>query len=139
MLAHAEFTADTAGYEQLLGWLRVVRHPHPHRCRGHRLLRRRPDEVPAPPRRRVVEVNRPDRGPAGSAASQTRLDAESAARRALAVEDRGHPEDTTTIVEAIRVLRIARSGAVKSHTAGYNQPKDLIVTAPDELRDSPAR
>ena len=46
------------------------------------------------------------------------------------------PKDTTTIVEAIRALRIARSGAVKSRTAGYNQLKDLIVTAPDELRQT---
>jgi transposase len=32
------------------------------------------------------------------------------------------------------VLRIARTGAVKSRTAAYNQLKDLIITAPDELR-----
>jgi transposase len=46
------------------------------------------------------------------------------------------PKDTTTIVEAIRVLRIARTGAVKSRTAAYNQLKDLIITAPDALRES---
>jgi transposase len=46
------------------------------------------------------------------------------------------PKDTTTIVEAIRVLRIARVGAVKSRTAAYNQLKDLIITAPDSLRET---
>jgi hypothetical protein len=34
------------------------------------------------------------------------------------------------------VLRIARTGAVKSRTAAYNQLKDLIITAPDSLRET---
>jgi transposase len=34
------------------------------------------------------------------------------------------------------VLRIARTGAVKSRTAAFNQLKDLIITAPDSLRET---
>jgi transposase len=44
------------------------------------------------------------------------------------------PKDRTGLVEAIRVLRVARAGAVKARTAALNQLKDLITTAPEELR-----
>ncbi len=54
----------------------------------------------------------------------------------LPAKTESHPRDTTTVVEAIRVLRIARTGAVKSRTAAYNQLKDLIITAPDRLPET---
>jgi hypothetical protein len=85
---------------------------------------------------RVIEVNRPDRRSRRIRGKSDPLDAESAARRALAGEDQVIPKDTTTIVEAIRALRIARTGAVKSRTAAYNQLRDLILTAPDSLRET---
>ena len=37
-------------------------------------------------------------------------------------------------MEAIRLLRVAREGAVRARAAAYNQLFELIVTAPDELR-----
>ena len=100
------------------------------------MLRRWRDTIPAPPphTRDRGEPARPS-CPAGPGKSDP-LDAESAARRALAGEDQVTPKDTTTIVEAIRVLRIARTGAVKSRTAAFNQLKDLIITAPDSLRET---
>ena len=136
LLGAREFTADTAGYEHLLGWLQSfgtltqigVEGTGCYGAGLTRFLRRRGVEV--------VEVNRPDRRSRRVRGKSDPLDAESAARRALAEEDHVIPKDTTTIVEAIRVLRIARTGAVKSRTAAYNQPKDLIITAPDTLRDS---
>lgn len=64
------------------------------------------------------------------------LDAESAAPRALAGVETVIPKDTSTVVESIRVLRIARTGAVKARTASYNQLKDLIITAPEPLRST---
>jgi len=84
----------------------------------------------------VIEVNRPNRRSRRVRGKSDPLDAESAARRALAREDHVIPKDTTTIVEAIRVLRIARTGAVKSRTTAYNQLKDLVITAPDCLRET---
>jgi transposase len=136
LLGTREFSAEPAGHQQLRAWLEsfgtVTRiGVEGTGCYGAgltRFLRRR--------RLQVVEVNRPDRRARRLRGKSDPLDAESAARRALAGEDRVIPKDTTTIVEAIRVLRIARSGAVKSRTAGYNQLKDLIVTAPDELRQT---
>ncbi|MDX6265000.1 MAG: transposase [Kribbellaceae bacterium] len=136
LLGTQEFPAEPAGYRQLLTWLESfgtltrigVEGTGCYGAGLTRFLRRR--------RLRVIEVNRPDRRSRRLRGKSDRLDAESAARRALAGEDQVIPKDTTTIVEAIRVLRIARSGAVKSRTAAYNQLKDLIVTAPDELRQT---
>lgn len=83
----------------------------------------------------MVEVNRPDRQSRRIRGKSDPLDAENAARRALAGRDHTTPKDTTTIVEAIRLLHLARGGAIEARTAAFNQIKDLINTAPDSLRD----
>jgi transposase len=136
LLGTREFQAHPAGYHQLLDWLgsfgtitRVgVEGTGCYGAGVTRFLRRH--------RIHVIEVNRPDRRSRRVRGKSDPLDAESAARRALAGEDQVTPKDTTTIVEAIRVLRIARTGAVKSRTAAFNQLKDLIITAPDSLRET---
>lgn len=79
----------------------------------------------------VIEVNRPDRRARRLPGKSDPLDAEDAARRALSGEEDIVCKDTATILESIRVLRIARTGAVTARTAAYNQLKDLLVTAPD--------
>lgn len=83
----------------------------------------------------VIEVNRPNRRARRLRGKADPLDAENAARRALSGEEDVVPKDTTTILESIRVLRIARTGAVRARTAAYNQLKDLLVTAPDTIRE----
>jgi transposase len=136
LLSTREFQAHPAGCHQLLDWLasfgtitRVgVEGTGCYGAGVTRFLRRH--RIP------VIEVNRPDRRSRRVRGKSDPLDAESAARRALAGEDQVTPKDTTTIVEAIRVLRIARTGAVKSRTAAFNQLKDLIITAPDSLRET---
>jgi transposase len=135
LLGTREFQADPEGYAQLLEWLpsfgtlvRIgVEGTGSYGAGLTRFLRSRGVQV--------LEVNRPDRRARRVRGKSDPLDAESAAPRALAGEDRVTPKDTTTIVESIRVLRIARSGAVKSRTAAYNQLKDLIITAPDVVRE----
>jgi transposase len=136
LLGTREFPANLAGYQQLLEWLEsfgvLARIGiEGTGCYGAGLTRFLRGQGVA-----VIEVNRPDRRSRRVRGKSDPLDAESAARRALAGEDHITPKDTTTIVEAIRVLRIARTGAVKSRTAAYNQLKDLIITAPDSLRES---
>ncbi|MFT4299271.1 MAG: IS110 family transposase [Aeromicrobium sp.] len=44
------------------------------------------------------------------------------------------PKDTTGVSEALRVLTIARSSAVKARTIAVQQARDLLVTAPDDIR-----
>jgi transposase len=136
LLGTQEFPANATGYAQLRDWLesfgtvaRVgVEGTGSYGAGLTRFLRRGDIEV--------IEVNRPDRRSRRVRGKSDPLDAESAARRALAGQDHVIPKDTTTIVEAIRALRIARSGAVKARTAAYNQLKDLIITAPDALREN---
>jgi transposase len=55
------------------------------------------------------------------------LDAELAARAALAGRARAIPKKTDGIVESIRHLRVARQSAVKARSAALAQLEDLLV------------
>jgi transposase len=61
-------------------------------------------------------------------------DAEAAARAVLAGEATVTPKTGTGPVEALRQLRVARTGAMKARTAAANQLHSLIDTAPDRVR-----
>ena len=61
-------------------------------------------------------------------------DAVAAALAALSGEACGVPKSHDGAVESIRALKVARRGAVKSRTQAANQLRDLILTAPGELR-----
>lgn len=63
------------------------------------------------------------------------IDAEAAARAALARDMVATPKTGTGNVEAIRALRVPRNSAVKARTQVANQIHTLIDTAPDELRE----
>lgn len=82
----------------------------------------------------VIEVNRPDRSRRRRRGKSDPTDAENAARAVLADDATTIPKQRGGIVDAIRVLRIARTSAIKSRTAAANQLKDLIVTAGEPLR-----
>ncbi len=82
----------------------------------------------------VIEVNRPNRQLRRRRGKSDTVDAESAARAALNGEATGAPKAGTGPVESVRVLRLARRSAVKARTQAINQIRDLIVTAPDQLR-----
>lgn len=136
LLASREFRANPAGYLEMLEWVRSfgqlaligVEGTGSYGTGLTRCLREH--------HVRVIEVNRPDRRARRLRGKSDPLDAESAARRALSGVETAIPKDTTTIVESIRVLRIARTGAVKARTAAYNQLKDLIITAPEPLHST---
>lgn len=83
----------------------------------------------------VIEVNRPNRARRRLKGKSDPLDAENAARAVLAEDATATAKLRDGVVESIRVLRIARASAVKARTATANQVKDLIVTAPDPVRD----
>ena len=82
----------------------------------------------------VIEVDRPNRQRRRRRGKSDPTDAEAAARAVLAGEATAIPKTRGGIVEAIRVLRVARSGAIKARTQAANQLRDLLVTAPEELR-----
>jgi transposase len=80
----------------------------------------------------VVEVNRPDRAARRRQGKSDPLDAYSAARAVLSGHGLAVPKDPSTT--ALKALLIARRGAVKARTAAIQQIKDLLVTAPADLR-----
>jgi transposase len=134
-LRDREFPATAAGYQALLEWLRSfgvlarvgVEGTSSY---GAGLLRhlRAAGIV-------VVEVDRPDRRTRRARGKSDPIDAYAAAHAALAGTRTVVPKAGDGIVEAIRVLRVTRRGAVKARTATINQLRALLVTAPAEIRE----
>ncbi len=134
ILATSSFAATPAGYRGLLRWLR--RHGRVVRVGvegtgsyGAGLARYLIGEGAT-----VVEVNRPDRQRRRRHGKSDVVDAEAATRAALNGDAAGTPRAGGGPVESVRVLRIARRSTVKARTLPANQIRDLIVTAPDQLR-----
>jgi transposase len=134
LLDTAQFPATGAGHRQMLTWIRGLGHLSRVGVEGTgsygagltRYLNAEGVEV--------IEVNRTNPGTRRRRGKSDPIDAEAAARAVLSGEATATPKDRTGIVEAIRVLRVTRTGAVKTRTAALNQLKDLITTAPEELR-----
>jgi transposase len=82
----------------------------------------------------VVEVNQPHPHARQRLGKSDPIDAELAARAALSGTATATPKQTNGIVEAIRQLLVARTGALKARTAALQQLDDLIITAPEQLR-----
>lgn len=84
----------------------------------------------------VVEVNQVQRHTRRMLGGKSDpRDAEAAARAVLAGFATATPKSGDGPVEQIRIIRAARSSAVKARTAAMNQLKALIVTAPETLRE----
>ena len=79
----------------------------------------------------VIRSKRRDQYRTGKSAP---LDAEAAARAALAGTATGVPKDADGEVEMIRTLRITRRSAVKARAQAANQIQALLVTAPEGLK-----
>ena len=135
LLADAEFGAHTDGYRQLLGWLGR----HGQLCSvgvegtgtyGAGLTRFLLDHGV-----HVLEADRPNRKTRRQRGKSDPIDAEAAARAVLAGTATALPKRRDGIVEAIRVLRGVRAGAVKARTAAINQLKAVVVTAPAAVRE----
>jgi transposase len=82
----------------------------------------------------AVEIDRPERKIRRRQGKSDPIDAESAARAALSGRRTGTPKLHNGQVEALRVLRVARRGAVSDRADAQRRIKTLIVTAPDPLR-----
>lgn len=136
LLDDVEFRADIAGYRQLAAWLR--RHGEVVKVGvegtgsyGSGLAAFLLEQGVT-----VLEVDRPDRRTRRRRGKSDAIDAEAAARAALAGTATALPRGRHGVIESIRALRIARSGAVKARTAAINSLKSLLVTAPAPLRES---
>ncbi len=134
-LAASSFPATTLGHRALLAWLRGhgsiaaigVEGTGSYGAALTRCLIKAGEHV--------LEVNQTNRQIRRARGKSDALDAEAAARAVLARTATATPKSKSGPVEAIRVLRVARSTAVKSRTQAMNALHGLIVTAPDALRD----
>jgi transposase len=135
LLGTAQFATTTVGYRELLTWLEnfgrvdtiAVESTGSYASGLVRYLHRR--------RVQVVEVNRPHAHTRRRVGKSDPIDAEMAARQLLAGKATAMPKQTDGIVESIRLLRAARNSAVKARSAALVQMRDLIITAPQQLRD----
>ena len=134
VLGSAQFPATAAGYVALLAWLRafgalVLVGIEGTGVYGHGLTRYLQAEgVP------LVEVDRPDRKARRWQGKSDPVDAEAAARAALAQVRTGIPKQRDGRVEALRALRVARRSAVAHRADVQRRLKALVVTAPEDLR-----
>lgn len=83
----------------------------------------------------VIEVTRASRKGRRHLGKNDARDAEAAARAVLSGEATAIPKPRNGIVESIRVLRHTRASAVKSRTQAGVQLRNLIITAPDSVRE----
>ena len=83
----------------------------------------------------VVEVNRPDRAVRRSSGKSDPVDAEAAARAVIAGRAASIPKSNDDKVEMIRLLRVARQGAIKARSQAIITLKAVVVNIPDALRE----
>ncbi|MGH9252823.1 MAG: IS110 family transposase [Acidimicrobiales bacterium] len=81
----------------------------------------------------VLEVNRPNRAERRRRGKSDPIDAYQAAHAVLSGRATSAPK--TESIEGLRALRTARRSAVKARTAAANQIHQLLITAPDPVRD----
>lgn len=135
LLGHRQFRADGAGYVGLLAWLRsfgavLVVGIEGTGAYGAGLARHLRTQGVV-----MAEIDRPDRKTRRSAGKSDPIDAEAAARAALAGVRTGVPKQRGGRVEALRNLRVARRSAVDQRADCMRRIKTLIITAPEELRE----
>lgn len=134
-LGDREFRTDAHGHAELLAWLRshgdvAAVGVEGTGCYGAGLAR----ELTAAGVR-VIEVDRPNRAARRGNGKSDRLDAEQAARAVLAATATGIPKSKTGPVEAIRMLRVTRSSAVKARTQAFLALHGLLISVSAPLRD----
>lgn len=136
LLGSSQFPATSTGYQHLVAWLRAQGHPDRVGVEGSGSYGVGLTRYLQASGITVVEVNQPHPHTAARRGKTDAIDAEAAARKVLAGDCTSIPKDTTGIVEAIRLVLVTRSGAVKARTAALNQFDKLLVTAPAPVRES---
>ncbi|HWJ83238.1 MAG TPA: IS110 family transposase [Nocardioides sp.] len=135
VLGNETFPATTAGYADLLTWLAAHGRVEAVGIEGTgsygaglaRYLTRRGITL--------IEVDRPDRRTRRRQGKSDPVDAIAAARAVQAGTATGTPKTRDGVVESIRALRVARKSAVKAHTAALNTLQQMVITAPDQVRE----
>jgi transposase len=130
------FAADPAGYRKALAWVRSfgvidrigVEGTGSYGAGLTRYLHNQ--------RVAVIEVSCPNRQQRRSHGKSDPVDAVAAARATQSGEASAQPKSRTGNVEAIRALRVVRHSAAHSRIDSINQMRALLVTGPEQLRES---
>lgn len=135
VVADAQFAATGAGFAALTGWAAsfgdiVAAGVEQTGTYGAGLTRHLVAAGVA-----VVEVNRPDVAVRAAQGKTDQLDAVMAARAVQSGRAGVIPKNTNGISEAIRNLHVVRESAVKQRTATISQLRDVITTAPQDVRE----
>ena len=133
-LGHATFDTTVAGFKALLAWATDIGPVSVAGVEGTGAYGAGLARFLTAEGIRVVEVDRPDRKIRRDQGKSDPIDAYAAARAAASGRASGTPKTRTGDVESVRVLRVARNGAVRARAKALTQIKALIVTAPDALR-----
>jgi transposase len=136
ILDTAEFEASAKGYRLLAEWMRGFGELSKVGVEGTGSYGAGLARFFAEVEVSIVEVNRPNRQMRQRRGKSDTVDAEAAARSALNGEATVIPKAEDGIIESIRVLRVAFTSARNSRTRVALQIRDLIVTAPDQLRQA---
>src|SRR4051794_10973085 len=134
VLGTQSFPTTAAGYRRLLAWLRTFGEVSVVGIEGTgsygvgltRFLLERGVEL--------REVLRPNRQVRRRHGKTDIIDAIAAARSVINGDASARPKSHDGAVEALRTLKIVHRSANKARTQALNQIRDLITTAPDELR-----
>ncbi|RPE29674.1 IS110 family transposase [Kitasatospora cineracea] len=134
-LADREFPATLAGYRDLLEWMRSHGTLAAVGVEGTGAYGAELARVLTAAGTTVVDVDRPDRKTRRMRGKSDPIDAYAAATAVLSGRATGVPKSRDGVVEAVRVLRVARRSAVKARTQAMNQIRGLLVSAPALLRE----
>jgi len=134
LLGTDSFPACTSGYVDLTRWLRHFGAPAKVGVEGAGAYGAGLARHLASEGIEVIEVDRPNRQARRTQGKSDPLDAVEAARAALSGRAHGHPRGRDGVVEAIRVLVVAKRSARGARVRAINQMRHLIYSAPDELR-----
>jgi transposase len=135
VLDTGKFSADRAGYAELIDWASRLGHIVTFAIEGTGSYGA---GLVAAVRRSgigVVEVMRTDRRDRRLRAKSDCLDAENAARAVLSGHANATPKTNDGTVEMIRQIKVAKDVALKARTAAMISLKTVIVNAPDELHE----
>jgi transposase len=133
-LGHASFDTTPAGHHQLEAWARTHGEVSIIGIEGTGVYGAGICTHLRQSATLVVEVDRPDRKSRRFEGKSDPIDAYAAARAALSGRATGTPKTRNGNVEMIRVLRIARTSAIKARAIALTQLKAVIKTAPEPLR-----
>lgn len=134
VVATGTFEVSAAGYRQLLGWAESFGRVEQVGVEGTGAWGKGLARFLTGRDVRVVEVIRPNRQRRRRYGKSDVTDAISAGRAVISGEASGVPRGDGP-VEALRLLRIARSSTVTHRTRIINQIRSIIVTSPDHLRE----